>query len=433
MSSLFRVSLCSSETLAPGCFSRRRATRRVSSSALALAAGVAFCVAGGVIDARAAEWFVSGEVRQDVEYDDNIGLDITSDEVVSDVGFTSSIVANAGASTPNLNIRLDTQFDFTVFPNEDQLNSNDQYVVVGSDYQYGRSLWGVEGQFVRDTSRTSDVNGTGEFLLDNKRREVFRLGPSWSYQLSPRNSLDTSATYTNVNYPNGTSEAGDGAGLRDYEEYSGNVGFTHVWSPRTQLLASLGGSYYNSNKFGSLDNQVVGLAVGASHALTERIRVTATAGPYLAHQDSRDADQSSSQSTTNVGYSADASIGYQAGERTFLEAQFTRSAEPNTSTGDLQDRNEIRLFGEHKILEKVAINLTSRYFVQDQISSDDSNATRQYASVQPGFSWRLIEDLSLNCYYRFRWQYLDDVDKSGDSNAVYARLIYDLPRLSTSR
>lgn len=433
MSSLFRVSLCSSETPASGYFTRRRASRWVPSRALALSAGVVFCVAGAVTDARAAEWFVSGEVRQDVDYDDNIGLSITSDEVVSDVGFTSSILANAGASTPNLNIRLDTIFDFTVFPNEDQLNSNDQYIVLGSDYQYGRSVWGVEGQFVRDTTRTSDVNGTGEFLLDNKQREVFRLGPSWSYQLSPRNSLDTSATYTNVNYPNGTSEAGDGALLRDYEEYSGSVGFAHVWSPRTQLLTSLHGFYYDSNKFGSLDSQVVGLLVGASHALTERLQVTAMAGPRMVRQDSRDSNQSSSQSTTNVGYSADASINYQAGERTFLEAQFTRSAEPNTSTGDLQEKNEIRLFGEQKILEKVAINLTSRYFVQDQISSDDSNATRQYASVQPGVSWRFIEDLSLNCYYRFRWQYLDDVDKSGASNAVYARLIYDLPSLSTSR
>ena len=78
-----------------------------------------FCAAAG--GAHAAEWFATGEIRQEVEYDDNIGLNLSSDDAVSDVGFTSTILANAGARTPNLNILLDTRFTFTVFPNEDQL------------------------------------------------------------------------------------------------------------------------------------------------------------------------------------------------------------------------------------------------------------------------------------------------------------------------
>ncbi len=89
---------------------------------------------------------------------------------VADTSFESSIQAIAGARTPNLNILLDTRFNFTVFVNEDQLNSNDQFITLGSDYQYGRSRWGVQGDFVNDTTRTSDIDNTGLFILDNMRR-----------------------------------------------------------------------------------------------------------------------------------------------------------------------------------------------------------------------------------------------------------------------
>ncbi len=437
MSSLFRVSPCSREPLPQESSSRRSAAAR---RAAALCAVVVFCAAAG--GAHAAEWFATGEIRQEVEYDDNIGLNLSSDDAVSDVGFTSTILANAGARTPNLNILLDTRFTFTVFPNEDQLDSNDQFIVLGTDYQYGRSVWGLQGEFANDTTRTSDVDSTGLFILENKRRQVFRVGPSWSYQLTPRDNVATSATYTNVNYPNGTSEVEDGARLRDYEQFSGTVDYNHVLTPRTQLLGSVNGYYYDSNKFGSLDSQFVGVLLGASHRLTEQVRVTALAGPRVVRQEIRGETDNSSNSSTDAGYIADVSINYQPTERTFLEGQYTRTTEPNTSTGALLEKDEFRLYGRYKLLEKVAIDLTARYFMQDIPTNnapdeDNSNATRHYVSVQPGVSWRFLEELSLNCYYRFRWQRYDslgsDSGTQGNSNAVFARLIYDLPVLSASR
>lgn len=433
---MFRVSLCSRETGAPPRLRRRRARLLSPARASALRAALAVCVVAGAAPARAAEWYVSTSLWQDVEYDDNIGLSLTQDGVVSDTNFESSILANAGARTPNLNLRLDTRFDFTVFVHEDQLDSNDQYIALGSDYQYGRSRWGVQGDFVNDTTRTSDVDNTGLFILDNKRRRIYRAGPTWSYQISPRDTVDTSATYTHLNYPNGTSEAG-GARLRDYEQYSGNVSYTHVLTPRTQLLASLDGYHYDSNNFGSLDNQFVGLLLGASHALTDTVRLSALVGPRVVRQEFRGPADSSSENSTDAGYIADVNINYQPTERTFLEGQYTRTTEPNASTGTLLNKDEFRLYGRYNLLEKVAIDLTARYFMQDSPTSVREDRSRQYMSFQPGVRWRLLEELSLNCFYRFRWQKYDQLEgedgTQGDSNTVYARLSYDLPTLSSSR
>lgn len=437
MSSLFRVNLCSREPFAPGRFpwwgaigvSWRRAIGRLSARAVALCAAVAFCVAAGVPNARAAEWYVDTGVRQDVEYDDNIGLSLTSDQVVSDTSFESSIVANAGVNTPNLNIRLDSLFNFSVFVNQDQLNSNDQYITLGTDYTYGRSVWGVQGDFVHDTSRTSDVDATGLFILDNKSRFVYRAGPTWSYQLSPRDTLDTSATYTTVNYPSGD--------LRDYDQVSGSVGYAHVLTPRTQVISALDAYYYDSNKFGSLDSQFVGLLLGGSHVLSKTLRLSALVGPRVVRQESRSSTASSSESSTDVGYIADASITYEPTERTFFEGQYTRTTEPNTTTGALLNKDEFRLYGRYNLLEKVAIDLTARYFMQDSPTNVSEDRSRQYVSFQPGVRWRLLKELSLNCFYRFRWQKYDQLKSEngtqGDSNSVYARLSYDLPTLSTSR
>jgi len=362
-------------------------------------------------------------------YDDNIGLSLTKDKVVSDTSFESSIFANAGVRTPNLNIQLDSRFDFSVFVNEDQLNSNDQYITLGSDYQYGRSTWGIQGDFVNDTSRTSDVDNSGLFILDNIRRNVYRAGPTWSYQVSPRDTVDTSATFTRVNYPSGK--------LRDYDQISGNVSYAHVLTPRTQLLGSLDAYYYDSNKFGSLDNQFVGLLLGASHALTETVHVSALVGPRVISQEFRGPSDTSSEDSTDVGYIADVTLNYQPTERTFFETQYTRTTEPNSSTGALLNTDEFRLYGRYNLLEKVAIDLTARYFMQDSPTNVSEDRSRQFVSFQPGVRWRLLKELSLNCFYRFRWQKYDKLRSEdgtqGDSNAVFARLSYDLPTLSSSR
>ncbi len=422
MSLLFRVNLCSSDTHAPGAASWR--------GTVALSMAAALCVAVAAPNARAAEWYISTGISQDVEYDDNIGLSLTQDSVVSDTSFESAIQATAGARTPNLNLYLDALFNFTVFATEDQLNSNDQYITLGADYQYGRSRWGVQGDFVNDTSRTSDVDdGTGLFILDNIRRNVFRAGPSWSYELGPRDTLDTSATYSKVNYPSGK--------LRDYEEFSGSVGYTHVLTPRTQLISALDGYYYDSNKFGSLDGQFVGLLLGASHALTETVSISALAGPRVVRQQIRGPNDSSSDNSTDASYIADARISYQPSERTFFEGQYTRTTVPNTSTGALQNIDQFRLYGRYNLLEKVAIDLSARYSLQDSPTNESEDQTRQFIFFQPGVSWRLLEDLSLNCYFQFRWQKYDQLQSEdgtqGASNAVFATLSYDLPTLSSSR
>jgi len=421
MSLLFRANLCSSDPAAP---------RRVSlQGAAALGFAAAFFAATAMPGARAAEWYISTGITQDVEYDDNIGLSLTEDQVVSDTSFESAIRADAGVRTPNLRLYLDSLFNFTVFANEDQLNSNDQYITLGSEYQYGRSLWGVQGDFVNDTSRTSDIDNTGLFILDNLRRQIFRAGPSWSYELGPRDTIDTSATYTTVNYPSGR--------LRDYDQVSGSLSYSHVLTPRTQLLGAVDAYYYDSNKFGSLDSQFVGVLLGGSHLLTETVSLSALVGPRVIGQQIRGPGATSSDSSTDVGYIADARITYQPSDRTFLEGQYTRTTEPNSSTGALLNKDEFRLYGRYNLLEKVAIDLTARYFMQDSPTNVSEDRSRQYVSLRPGVRWRLLEDLSLNCFYQFRWQKYDQLQSEdgtqGDSNAVYAKLSYDLPTLSSSR
>ena len=390
--------------------------------------------------AIAAEWYASSRLEQQFEIDDNVGLNTRSDQQVSAWGSTSSVVANLGGRTPNLSVRLDSVLDFTVFPNENSLNSDDQYVALGGDYRTERSLFGLDGEFIRDTTRTSDVDDTGVFILDNDRRELYRIGPSWSYLASPLDTVNVSADYTNVHYPSSRTA------LRDYEQISGTVGWTHALTPRTQFLTSLSTSYYDSNASGSLESTVFQALVGGSHDFSERTRITALVGPQIVSQDIRGKPSCTvnvnpcpqgfterfTDKNTDVGYAADAGISFQASERTSFEGQYTRTAEPSTSTGVLLERNNFRAYYRYEALERVAIDAAARYIMQDTLATGGETETRHFVSVEPGVRWRITEDLNLRCFYRFRWQKFDGDGGSGSSNAAFARITYELPELSTS-
>ena len=386
-------------------------------------------LAGGPVDA--AEWYAQGDLSQEFSFDDNFRFSARSDDAESRWSTKSTANVNVGASTPNLQVRLNSVFDYTYFPQESSLNSADQRFNLDTTYQLERATLGLGASFVRDTTRTSDEEDTGLFIEENKRRELYRVGPNWTYQLSPLDSVNMYGDYVSV-----TRSTKD---LDSYSQYSGGFGWTRQLTARTQIQARFSGFHFNTGARGDRKTSLIGFEIGGTHDFSERWQASFFAGPRYTWLDgtvrftnSLNMRERISDNDDDVGYLLDANVRYQAGERTSLVANASRDVSPSTTTGIIRQTTAFGLFFNHQLLEKVAVDLSGRYSIQETLAGP-SDLRRDYASVSPGVRWRLTEDLTLRCSYRFRWQKFDESGETANSNAVFATLTYQLPRLSASR
>jgi hypothetical protein len=335
-----------------------------------------------------------------------------------------------------MEVYLRSTLDYAAFPSDPSLNSDDQRIFLGAKYLTERTVVGLEGGFVRDTTRTSDVDDTGRFILENKRRELYRIGPTWTYQLTPRNSVNAYATYSSQSQ--GTKD------LDSFWQVNGGLGYSHRWSPRTVIEARTSAFHFKTGAQGSRTSDTMNVQVGGSHDFSERWQASFFAGPSLTWTEATVtsgpplARQRTSNSSTHLSYTLSGSVRYRVVERTALVADVSRGVTTGTTTASTQETTVIGLFLTHQVLEKVAVDVSARYSLQDSVGDsgdqDGGNSgKRDFLSFSPGVRWQLSENLNLRCSYRFRWQRFDNTGDTANSNAVFATLSYQLPGLSTSR
>jgi hypothetical protein len=382
------------------------------------------------IRADAAEWYAHSNVSQQVSYDDNFDLATRSDEADSEWWSDSTASLNVGGRAPNLEVQFNSVFDYAYFPENSSLNSADQAFNLNTTYQLERATVGLGADFIRDTTRTSDVDDTGLFIRANKRRELYRLGPTWTYQLSPLESLNAYGDYSSVSYQ--TKD------LDGYSQITGGFGWTRQLTARTQIQTRLSGFHFHTGAHGGRETNFAGLEIGGTHLFSERWQASFFAGPRYVWMDGtvrygpQGARQRVSDKDDSAGYVLSANVRYQAGERTALVADASRDVTPGTTNGIIQQTTAFGLFFNHQLLEKVALDLSGRYSIQENVGGSDS-LRRDYATVSPGVRWQLTQGLSLRCSYRFSWQRYEQSGETANSNAVFATLTYQLPRLSASR
>ena len=384
----------------------------------------------------AAEWYVRGNLIQQVNYDDNFSLEARSDDANSELESDSTVALNMGGRTPDLEVQLNSVFDYAYFPETSSLNSADQAFNLNTTYQLERATVGLGADFVRDTTRTSDVDDTGLFIEQNKRRELYRVGPTWTYQLTPLDTISAYGSYTSVSFH--TKD------LDSYSEAAGGADWSRQLTARTQLQARLYGLHSESGAGGDEKSDVISLELGGTHDFSERWQATLLVGPRYAWTDETvrsgplSMRERNSERDDSAGYVLNANVRYRAGERTNIFAVASRGVDPGSTTGVIEERTEFGLFLNHQLLQRVAINLSGTYSIQESVgdtqsAGDSGGARRDFATFSPGVSWRLSENLFLDCSYSFRWQHEDQGRGTATSNAVFATLTYRLPQLSISR
>lgn len=375
----------------------------------------------GVSEAAAADIFAQTTLEQKVEYDDNFSLD-TSGDGESLIGSTSSALIEAGARTERFSLSSNARLDFARFPQQPGFDSDDQFVRLQSGYQTPTFNAGLFGEFTRDTTRTSDVEDTGQFIRDNVRREVFRVGNTWGLRLTNLDSLNLSASYQDTHRPNGE--------LPDSHQAAGSLQWTRSLTARTGLVTSLSGSNYESSSGGKIVNRVASVQTGFSHIFSPRLQATLTVGPSVVFTDttSEAGTLEVSDSNVDVGYGLTGKLSYKPGERLTLSTEISRSQTPSTSTGVVQETTSANLIFNYRVLNFLAFNTRAGYSHRETLGSGEQSI-RDFYQVEPGVIWDFADNLSLRISYRYRRQELNRPVRSANANGVFATLSVELPRL----
>lgn len=143
---------------------------------------------------------------------------------------TSSIELNSGVRTPAAELSLTSLFTFNVFPGNSELDSDDQYFTLQGEKIGKRWSAGLAARYVRDTSRTSDFIETGNFILQNKRRNFVSIAPRVGYGVTHLDQLSLTPFYSYSRY--GTDL------LPDVTTYGVAAEWAHDLSQRTKLTTT---------------------------------------------------------------------------------------------------------------------------------------------------------------------------------------------------
>lgn len=386
---------------------------------LRIVGGAVAC--GPALVAQAGQWSLGGFASQQFQYEDNINVATTGDKVSSPAS-VSALGLSVGNATPVWDVGLTSLFTFSRFFDESGLDSDDQTINAGVGYRTPSGRLRLQGSVIRDTTRTSDLLGTGQFVLANKRRNVFTGGPTWTYELDPLNTIDLLAAFTYVDYPSAGDE------LVGYRQISGGGTWTRKITQNFDLQTQLQAFHYETTNIGDLQNEYVAALFGFVYRPTERWRTSFAVGPAVTVSDGSLPDSfDASQSGTRVGYAIQADTSYLATDDITLRANLTRTAAPNVTTGVLQEVIGLTLSYEQFVLPKTAFYVNGLYQHQDYVGS---GTDRDYLAFEPGVRVRLSDDFNLWVGYRLQWQEYDPPGRSGVANAALARISYNFPTWS---
>lgn len=370
----------------------------------------------GSTAAQAAEWYVESRVQSQASYDTNIRLSPT--DKIDTAGGMLSPEIKIGRRTEALDLSLLGRADFNGYANPSSLSSIDEKLSFAGSYATELGKFGLDADFNRDTTLTTEVSDTGN-LTEAARVTTVDVMPSWTYALSEIDQLDVSGGYTNTSY--------DTDALTDYVFYTGQVG----WSRRMSEIDTLQTAAY-TGRFVADDSadttaDIIGLLVGWSRQFTEQFSAQLDAGPEYVITEFDDVG--GRETDRHLGYRIDGMLGYQMDELTRLELTGSRKTEPS-GNGETVTRNQVQLALIHRVNPLFTLRLDGTVLQNRDTGSTSGNSDRLYYAIQPRAIWRLGPDWDLAASYRFRSQNFDDNQDTAFSHAAFLTLTYRLPRWS---
>ena len=389
-----------------------RAAAWVAALALIVIAAPARLAAG-------AELYTDGSVAQRFEYDSNVDL---SKDGESATGSRSSIDLTLGTRTPAVDLALDGSFELVRFFDTTRFDTENASLTGRGDWSWQRATLGLELGVTRDTTSEVEDVQTTRSISANEDRLTFDASSSLDYQFTRLQSGGLTFSYSKRIFPTLSSREARELGLEEFSFYRMSGNWRRSLRPALGLTGTLGSSYFDSDQEQTITGQA---QLGADYALTPTFRVDGNVGPSVA---STQAEGPGGQSDTTLGAVWDAGLDYLPSADAALGARVFQNFEPQSTGGVLVVRTGLSLTFDYELTRYTSFDLPVDGWREDPVSGEGDQG--YYARVQPGLTFNLTPQASIETSYRFRYR---DLEESGTSHAVFLGFRYELPPFLTSR
>ena len=358
----------------------------------------------------AADWRIEGLFLQELFYDDNVTL--VDDDEIDSFGLRAQPGLRLSKEAPNSLLAIEAELTHPRFFSESDLDSTDQRGAVAYNRQSTRMNFGLNAEFVRNTTRESELDDTGR-IDRSVRRTSFAGGPSFTYLTGPLSRIETSASANRVTF--GSDE------FNDFTNVAGQFAYIQSITPRDEAGLVFAGSHFDSEDTENTEAENYSLSARWTRSPNDRFESTIDVGLRLTN--SRFDEPGGRQNETNIGFNFRGELEWQF-DQGRLNASVLNAAEPS-SDGSLRQRTRAQSIVSYRLTERLSALFTATAERSEDIdAATDEDGERLFFSLSPSLAYQLTEQWRLTGQYRFRGQELDNTDLAL-SNAVLVTLTYN--------
>lgn len=263
---------------------------------------------------------------------------------------------------------------------------------------------GFEPDVADDLITGGDVDlGSAQQLV---QRDIVRINPSTSYQLSERTSVSLNYGYIERSY----DDDRQGSPFRDSESQTASLGMQRLLSPTDTLRLSFEASRFDADFQPESDSYSV--TFDWRRILSEKLRLSLSVGSRKTKSDFF--EDSGGLFTLRL-------------DRQTFDGRLFAIASRNlaaTGYGDQVESDRLSFGYTAKISDRLGWDIRFRAFRTERISDFQEDRSRDFLSVAPSVRWAITPILFMRLSYEYQWIDRNTDDDSAVGNRVGLALEY---------
>jgi len=353
--------------------------------------GVALGTMMAATPTTAAEYYIQPTADLNAQVDTNLDLVVPPDTHRTEPGYGGDVGATIGVATPASELTLLPELGYADYPDSHTSATQEQLDFTAKSVS-PRDRWNLWGRVDhRDTfsselaSATFDplnpnvptTPETGRIAADSKRT-IVTVTPSYSYDLTPRTSVDVGAVYESAVY-SGTSEF-----YTNYQYPQLNVDVGWALNPNARASLGVYGSRYAANNGSSTIK-----AEGATLSLDLKHTQTFKADFELSgeHDVNDTAINGAPQSISATGLSA-AMSGTWKFVRSQVQLNIGRSFTPSGAGGKYR-ADQFQVDYSYDLTPRLTAACAARIARYVEIASARNTGNYDYVNATAGLKWSM--------------------------------------------
>ena len=382
---------------------------------------------------QAADVYVQPQAELRAEYNDNFGLQPTTDSNSDVYGFIADAQALIGIATPRSDTSLRPRVRLQEYPNADDLPAGEKvkpfeaFLDLRSTYEWQRSDLLVIARYSSQDSYNSETpsgvfdpldpsySGSPDSLRVRvgETRNRFEFRPRFEYEVTERLSAGIGIEYQTVDFQS------DSVSTQTDYDYTLVDGLLS-WSLSELSKFSVGAyasQYQTKNE--STETDAYGGSVGYEHRWSE---VTGFEAELFYEQNdvSNYFPIRSEESTSGWGGSL---TGYRKLEVSEWRLVVERSFIP-TGEGGKAESDQIRLQYDRDLGERLTFQCAGRFETRNSLTQTLRSDDRDYARVDVSLEWLMAPTWYLKGGYSYLWEDRERAISDADNNRLFISVGY---------